>query len=380
MKRIFLSYSSKTKEEVGSLVDDLRMLGYDVWFDSQLSGGETWWSRILSEIQKCEIFLFALSPEAINSTACIREFKYALALEKSVLPVKLTGNVSLNLMPRELSGLQIIDYRLNDKAASLAIGRAINNLPVAQPLPVPLPPPPEVPISYLDKLKDQVENPQTLTFENQSTLVLRLKDRYSQKDLRNDVRSLLLMMRQRTDLYARIGEEIDEILNTRQSQFREDSPKVKAQTNAKPDEKPKKRVQFKSGSTNSSTAKILNFLLYSFWIIFFVITTWLWAESSRIIYPDPDTASVTFSWISSILCGLATVQFIYFLISWRKINSGDKWLSIVGLIASLFFFGWSMLIEGSRIQLSEVLIAWYLYIPTMLIVSLKIVNRRFSTE
>ena len=177
MKRIFLSYSSKTKEEVGSLVDDLRMLGYDVWFDSQLSGGETWWSRILSEIQKCEIFLFALSPEAINSTACIREFKYALALEKSVLPVKLTSNVSLNLMPRELSGLQIIDYRLNDKAASLAIGRAINNLPAVQSLPVPLPPPPEVPISYLDKLKDQVENPKTLTFEDQSTLVLGLKER-----------------------------------------------------------------------------------------------------------------------------------------------------------------------------------------------------------
>ncbi len=112
MPRFFICYSSQNKDKVKALVDDIQDLGYNVWFDEELSGGLEWWDEILVNIRKCDIFMFALSPESLDhSPACKRELKYATDLHKTILPVSVADGVSIKQFPPVLSKKQVIDYR-----------------------------------------------------------------------------------------------------------------------------------------------------------------------------------------------------------------------------------------------------------------------------
>src|SRR5215510_2398525 len=103
---IFITYSRSSKEPVISLVKDLEELGHDVWFDHELNGGQSWWDNILANIRSCQIYIFALTKEALDSVACRRELDYAKALQKSSLPVLLENDISMAIVPRYLSNVQ----------------------------------------------------------------------------------------------------------------------------------------------------------------------------------------------------------------------------------------------------------------------------------
>ena len=62
MSRIFISYSSKNRALVEALANDLETLGHEIWFDKELSGGQSWWDQILQGIRACDLFVFALTP------------------------------------------------------------------------------------------------------------------------------------------------------------------------------------------------------------------------------------------------------------------------------------------------------------------------------
>lgn len=70
MTQVFISYGREDQEKVRSLAQDIEALGYQVWFDGDLTGGQAWWDCILSEIQNCDIFVFALAPASLDSLAC----------------------------------------------------------------------------------------------------------------------------------------------------------------------------------------------------------------------------------------------------------------------------------------------------------------------
>jgi hypothetical protein len=217
MARVFISYSSKSREVVRALAQDFEGTGYQVWFDHKLTGGQAWWDEILANIRQCDLFVFALTPEALDSYPCKLEYTYADALGKTILPVLLTEGVSINLLPPELTKIQFVDYRQQDKQAAFNLMKALNNLPEPAPLPDPLPEPPPVPISYIGNLKTQIDASASMTFEEQASLVFRLKEHLQDKDNRADAISLLRRLRRRSDLFARIAEEIDTLLQDEQS-------------------------------------------------------------------------------------------------------------------------------------------------------------------
>lgn len=72
MSNTFISYSRRQQAIVENLADALKQLGHTVWFDQELSGGQVWWEQILSTIRDCNVFIYALAPESLNSTACQR--------------------------------------------------------------------------------------------------------------------------------------------------------------------------------------------------------------------------------------------------------------------------------------------------------------------
>lgn len=105
-----------------------------------------------------------------------------------------------------------MDYRKQDRDAAFRLVKAITALPSPPPLPDPLPPAPEVPVSYLVSLTEQVDMTANLSFEQQSALVVDLKKFWRDPATTGDARMLLERLRKRHDLFAAIAEEIDALL------------------------------------------------------------------------------------------------------------------------------------------------------------------------
>jgi hypothetical protein len=212
MANVFVSYSRQSKEVATTLASDIEALGHTVWLDQELSGGQVWWDQILATVRRCDVFVFVLDPVSLNSTACKREYGYAADLGKPILPVLVSDGISINLLPPALSQIQFIDYRRPDRDSALRLARAFTVIPPFKPLPDPLPPPPEVPVSYLGGLAEQVETTATLSYQQQSTLVVDLRRGLRDSQTTHDTRTLLKRLRKRHDLFATIADEIDELL------------------------------------------------------------------------------------------------------------------------------------------------------------------------
>jgi hypothetical protein len=160
------------------------------------------------------VFVFVLDSQALSSTACKREYGYAADLGKPILPVLVGEGLSTNLLPPALSQIQFVDYRKRDRNSVLRLARALTSAPAPKPLPDPLPPPPELPISYLGRLAEQIETVASLNYGEQSALVVDLKRSLRDPETAADAVALTEKLRRRRDLFATIAEEIDEFLVT----------------------------------------------------------------------------------------------------------------------------------------------------------------------
>jgi TIR domain-containing protein len=87
MQKVFISYARPNRRDIDQLVEHLGVLGCQTWVDSSLRGGQDWWEEILRQIADCDVFIAIISREALNSVACAREFDWAEALRRRVLPV-----------------------------------------------------------------------------------------------------------------------------------------------------------------------------------------------------------------------------------------------------------------------------------------------------
>jgi hypothetical protein len=214
MKPVFVSYSRHNLDPVTQLIHDLNSAGVPTWYDQTLTGGQRWWDNILTNIRECEIFIFALSPESWESEACRSELGYVVQLGKTILPVLVADGINLNLLPHPLSEIQVTDCRSGDKNSCFALVKSIYAAPPAQPLPNPLPAPPAVPVSYLSNLNDRIESPAPLSSQEQITLLFELEEKLREGRSPTEVRDLLLRLKKRDDLLAKIATQIDAALQS----------------------------------------------------------------------------------------------------------------------------------------------------------------------
>ena len=87
MSHIFVSYKRESAEIVDVVIDDLKVLREDVWFDEEIAGGKAWRSQILERIRDSKALVFVIDSKSLESRACAREREYADALGKPILPV-----------------------------------------------------------------------------------------------------------------------------------------------------------------------------------------------------------------------------------------------------------------------------------------------------
>lgn len=216
MAKIFISYNRSSLAAVENWAEDLRDLwDHQVWYDQVLTGGQRWWDDILAHIRDSDIFLFALTAASLDSQACRQELLYADRLARPILPIKLSDDVSENMLYRPLSEIQVMDCRLHNRTTQAALRRAVQALAIAPALPDPLPPPPPVPLSYLGNLRERIDSSDTLEYPEQAGLILDLKNYLKGRGLnaQQEVAQLLQRLRQRPDLMAIVAGEIDEIMN-----------------------------------------------------------------------------------------------------------------------------------------------------------------------
>lgn len=214
MRRVFVSYSRNNLDAVTQLIKDLQDVGINAWHDQTLTGGQRWWENILANIRECDIFIFALSPESWDSEACRSELGYVVQLGKPILPVLVSDGININLLSPPLNEIQVTDYRRRDKEAAFALLKSINTAPATGPLPDPLPTPPHVPVSYLSTLRDKIDSNEPLSPQDQITLLFELEEELRDGRSPMETRDLLLRLKRRDDLLAKIASKIDALLKS----------------------------------------------------------------------------------------------------------------------------------------------------------------------
>ena len=208
--RIFITYAREDGSTVSQLGDDLEGSQRQVWIDRDLTGGQAWWEEILKQIRTCDLYVFALSESSLRSRPCLRELEYAQALGRPLLPIKV-GEVSIQQAPRVIADAQVVDYVGRTPDGVLALRDALDAAPSAPALPDPLPEPPAVPISYFGHYREQV-SADSLSFAEQQSLLLELKNHFGNEDDRDDAVDLLRALRGRLDLAQSVAAEIDTLL------------------------------------------------------------------------------------------------------------------------------------------------------------------------
>lgn len=217
MRKVFISYARQNKPDIEQLVEHLRVLGCDTWHDSSLHGGQDWWEEILRRIAECDTFIAIISRDALNSTACRREFDWAESLDKPVLPVAVEPPPKA--LPRRFVKRQIVDYsdpNARDRAA-LTLAGGLATLPAAPPLPDPLPEQPAAPLSYLTDLIDLVTEGKALDHDQQRHILSQLEPALYSVDPeeRRGGHDILEMLSSRDDLYADVYRTINRLKEMR---------------------------------------------------------------------------------------------------------------------------------------------------------------------
>ena len=216
---VFISYSSRDRAAVESIVRALQRARESVWLDREIGPGESWWREILGQIRECEVFIAALSENWEHSRACRSELEYAQALGTPIIPVQIGPLKSMVL--NRVGHLQIVDYRVPTADTGIALTtevRAKRDRP--RPRRSSWPPEPPVPFEYLMRFNSQLD--QSLGPREQEAILNELRtDLYV--DGRDDVARkgitlLLGRLREHHDVTALIQQQVDALLESTATQ------------------------------------------------------------------------------------------------------------------------------------------------------------------
>ena len=210
MPMVFVSYARADQKIVQSLVRELHELGYDAFYDQQLTGGQRWWDVLLDKIHEADGFLPVLTSEYRQSEACHREAVWAESLNKPFVPIDL-GQASPELFEKVVAEANWVRYSLDDRASVARLSRALAAMPRSNP-PSPLPARPAIPISYFAELEREIRTTPSIGLERQLTIIATLRSKlFTREDA--SARIMLREMRNRTDVAYGNALDIDRILS-----------------------------------------------------------------------------------------------------------------------------------------------------------------------
>src|SRR4026208_1369902 len=119
--KIFLSYASQDREPAHSIYLALRDQGHKVFFDrADLPAGEEFHNRIRAAIEDSQLFLFLISPNAIDAGSyTLTELDIAEKAGSKILPVMLE-KTPIEALPASIKGITFLQPDGNLPAAVAA--------------------------------------------------------------------------------------------------------------------------------------------------------------------------------------------------------------------------------------------------------------------
>lgn len=105
-KKLFISYRSSDAAKVDKIARDLASLTHDdgtprylTWQDKHNlpPASPNWWDAIVDAITDCDMFVFHLSRESLQSAVCRAELDYAHKRNRPIIPVVIEGEFFLNV-------------------------------------------------------------------------------------------------------------------------------------------------------------------------------------------------------------------------------------------------------------------------------------------
>ena len=139
---VCISYSSKDRERILRMAQQLRDAGVSVWIDQGgIDAAALWTAEIVKAIDGCKVLLLALSAAAAESPNVVKEVSLALDRKKHILPVNLEPVEVPVALRYPLAGIQHVDL-FGDKAqenfatvvrALARLGVPTSNAPAAAP-------------------------------------------------------------------------------------------------------------------------------------------------------------------------------------------------------------------------------------------------------
>ncbi len=130
--KLFISYSRDDKDWTYKFWKKLRDdTSHEVWIDQRIAPASDWWRSILEEIEKCDCFVFIMSPKSVESIYCLAELHYAFGLNKPILPAMLKTCVMPDVLKENRIQFQnLISERSLDKILN-KIWNGLNYVEVA---------------------------------------------------------------------------------------------------------------------------------------------------------------------------------------------------------------------------------------------------------
>lgn len=120
--KLFISFSTADKWQVKQLAELFQTAGHQPWYSAAaLLPGQDWQQAILQALQNADAFVYAMSPEAIQSEWCQWELRTAVQLTKPIIPVLLQAKTE---PPEALRPYQYADLSegLNPNAIAKLMG------------------------------------------------------------------------------------------------------------------------------------------------------------------------------------------------------------------------------------------------------------------
>lgn len=211
---VFICHSAPDASAARGLVADLLRAGESVWIDTELRGGDQWWSTVLDAIRDCTVFVVALSANTLRSKTSRAEIRYAIALQLPILPVQIGAVGSYRIDP--IFRLHWVDYRRRDPETGEALIAALRQRATERvELPQPLPQPPPLPHEYLNRWRAAIDTGEPMASTTQAGMFLELRSELADEDdasVRAAVAQLLGALRDRPETPHRLRAEIDKVL------------------------------------------------------------------------------------------------------------------------------------------------------------------------
>lgn len=104
---IFISYSSKDRQQALQLIELLSSAGLSVWIDqSGIDIATSWSKEIVQAINGCKAFIVLISPNSITSENVVKEVSLAAERKKKILPLDLEPVGLPDDLAYHLAGIQ----------------------------------------------------------------------------------------------------------------------------------------------------------------------------------------------------------------------------------------------------------------------------------